>query len=95
MQLKFKQPNLFFVSTDMNQDAWASAYPKKEFKAITKALPENVNVLSLETLNENQMLLRLEHIYENEEAREFSSPVTVELETLFTQFSVSSMSENM
>lgn len=39
------------------------------------------------------MLLRLEHIYQNNEDSDFSKPVSVDLGTLFARFSISAIEE--
>lgn len=53
---------------------------------IRRDLPENVNILTLETWNDNgDVLIRLEHLFEPSEDPILSLPVTVDLIGLFGQ----------
>ncbi|ERL87070.1 hypothetical protein D910_04471 [Dendroctonus ponderosae] len=60
----------------------------KTYSALSKSLPENVNILTLEPWADYTYLLRLEHIFEKNEDPELSSPVTVNLQELFSGFVV-------
>lgn len=50
-----------------------------QFSGITKELPLNVHLLTLEPLDETTLLIRLEHIFEKNEDIEYSQPVTIQL----------------
>ena len=69
----------------------------KEFKptysGLTHALPENVHLLTFESLNRNQIILRLEHIYEKGEDPKLSQTLVVVLTGLFTDFQVAGITE--
>ena len=63
------------------------------YTAITKALPANVHLLTLQFIDVNTILLRLEHQFEKNEDHVLSLPVTVSLDGLFTSFKIDSMTE--
>ena len=50
-----------------------------QWSGLKKALPDNVNLLTLEQFGPKDVLLRLEHIYENGEDPALSKPVTLSL----------------
>ena len=50
-----------------------------QWSGLKKALPDNVNLLTLEQFGPKDVLLRLEHIYENGEDPVLSKPVTLSL----------------
>ncbi|GJQ67661.1 hypothetical protein Trydic_g16491 [Trypoxylus dichotomus] len=64
-----------------------------EFSGLTKALPDNVQILTLEPWNEESLLLRLEHIFSVNEDATLSQIATVHLDNLFTLFDVVSIEE--
>ena len=63
---------------------------KKEttFSGLSRSLPENVHLLTLENWRANQVLLRLEHIYESTDNNVFSKPAEVDLNGLFNTFKI-------
>ena len=63
------------------------------YTAITKALPANVHLLTLQFIDANTILLRLEHQFEKNEDMVLSLPVTVSLDGFFTAFKIESMTE--
>lgn len=46
---------------------------------ISRTLPDNVNIVSLEEIHDGRLLMRLEHIFEVDEDFELSKPVSVPL----------------
>ena len=60
------------------------------FSGLSRSLPENVHLLTLENWRPelNQVLLRLEHTYELSDNNELSKPVEVDLNGLFKTFKV-------
>lgn len=50
-----------------------------QFSGILKELPRNVQLLTLEPLDEKTILLRLEHVFEKDEHKEYSKSATVDL----------------
>ncbi|KAI9559553.1 hypothetical protein GHT06_013558 [Daphnia sinensis] len=60
-----------------------------------RALPENVNLRTLEKRTDGSYLIRLEHIYDVEEDKVLSDPVTVSLHNLFPGFVIMSAEEAM
>jgi lysosomal alpha-mannosidase len=63
------------------------------FSGVEKALPENVNLLTLENWKKNQLLIRLEHFYESSDNNDLSKAVTVDLQTLFKTFKITNIVE--
>ncbi|XP_025265136.1 lysosomal alpha-mannosidase isoform X1 [Camponotus floridanus] len=60
---------------------------------LTKALPPNVHILTLEPWKDDTILLRLEHIFEVGEAQQLSQPVEVNIQDLFSTFLIESIKE--
>lgn len=59
------------------------------YSALTRALPANVHILTLEQWTDRTILLRLEHFYESrDDPATLSLPVTVSLAQLFEPFGV-------
>ena len=52
---------------------------RNQWSGLKKALPDNVNLLTLEQFGPQDVLLRFEHIYENGEDPVLSKPVTFSL----------------
>lgn len=54
-----------------------------QLSALNRALPPNVHILTLEPWKNDTILLRLEHLFEVNEARKLSAPVRVNLRVSF------------
>ena len=67
-------------------------HQKDEYQALTRALPANVHLLTLEK-HGKVLLLRLEHQFAVSEDDELSKPVTVQLKGLFNDFTILSVTE--
>ncbi|XP_072039220.1 lysosomal alpha-mannosidase-like [Amphiura filiformis] len=79
--------------TENNVKDWHELY-KTSQSFMTRELPANIHLLTLEVWNEtNLVLLRLEHQYEIGEDIELSKAATVSLKDLFTIFDVKSATE--
>lgn len=61
--------------------------------SLSSNLLPNVNILTLKRLQENVILLRLEHFYQNHEDNYFSQPISVDLMKLFPRFDIISVQE--
>lgn len=85
-------PISLFANTKFKLDEWKNKYNKNISLAKTE-LPPNVQIATLERWRENQILLRLEHIFELNESDNYSKPVTVNIEKLFSHFDVASYKE--
>ena len=59
------------------------------FSGLTRSLPDNVHLLTLENWKQNQVLIRLEHFYESSDNNDLSKPVEVNLNDIFRTFKVS------
>ncbi|KAG5331257.1 MA2B1 mannosidase, partial [Acromyrmex charruanus] len=60
---------------------------------LNKALPPNVHILTLEPWKDDTILLRLEHLFEVGEGQRMSQPVEVNIQNLFSTFSIESIKE--
>ncbi|XP_076763477.1 lysosomal alpha-mannosidase II isoform X2 [Xylocopa sonorina] len=60
---------------------------------LVKSLPANVHILTLEPWKNDTILLRLEHIFEVGETKTLSSPVEVNIQDLFSTFTILSIEE--
>ncbi|CAJ0946335.1 unnamed protein product, partial [Mesorhabditis belari] len=65
---------------------------KTRFAGLKQDLPANINLLSLEKRG-NEILLRLEHIFQANEDGTLSQPVTLDFSNLFAGFSIKSVQE--
>lgn len=63
------------------------------YSGLTKSLPENVHLLTMEKIDRNRMIIRFEHFYEEGEDAKLSRPITIQLKGLFTDFEITSMIE--
>ncbi|CAG2116750.1 unnamed protein product, partial [Medioppia subpectinata] len=61
---------------------------RTNYSALYSPLPRNIHLLTLEQWANRTLLLRLEHFYQWNESREWSTPVRVELRDLFREFVV-------
>ncbi|KAG7212847.1 hypothetical protein KM043_002203 [Ampulex compressa] len=66
---------------------------KLQNSALAKVLPPNVHILTLEPWKDGTLLLRLEHIFEVGEALQLSQPVEVNIQDLFSTFTITSIEE--
>ncbi|CAH1119882.1 unnamed protein product [Phaedon cochleariae] len=64
-----------------------------QYNGLTRNLPDNVQILTLEPWKANTFLLRLEHVIENNEDPVLSKPVEVDLKGLFEPFDITSIRE--
>ena len=82
-----------FVNTTFSPKDWMDNF-KTRYSGLSRSLPSNIHVLTLETKNtENKVLLRLENFFENGEDSTNSKPDKVKLKGLFTDFDVLSATE--
>ncbi|CAJ0564187.1 unnamed protein product, partial [Mesorhabditis spiculigera] len=65
---------------------------KTKYSGLTASLPNNVNLLTLEKRG-NEVLLRLEHIFQSNEDSQLSQAATVDFGNLFTGFKIQSVQE--
>ncbi len=77
-----------------NANDWFRNYPL-HFVSLTRPLPPNVHLQTLRAISnsDNDVLLRLNHIYAVGEDSEYSQPVTVDLQTLFVNLRVTQVAE--
>ncbi|XP_065217445.1 lysosomal alpha-mannosidase-like [Planococcus citri] len=81
-----------FAKTNYKLEEWTNKF-NKNVTLMKAELPPNVQITTLERWRENQILLRLEHLFELNESSNYSKPVTVDIEKLFSFFGVDSYKE--
>ncbi|XP_049765840.1 lysosomal alpha-mannosidase-like [Schistocerca cancellata] len=91
-QEKLLSPWVFVTPLNISFDEWTSY--TTEFSGVFQNVPENVHILTLEPWKNNTVLLRLEHILENNEDPILSNATVVNLEELFTTFVIKSVRES-
>ena len=64
-----------------------------QWSPMGESLPENIHLLSLENWSQNEVLLRLEHIYESSDNNLLSKAVDLSLEKTFKTFNILSAIE--
>ncbi|XP_011300932.1 lysosomal alpha-mannosidase isoform X1 [Fopius arisanus] len=72
---------------NMSFSQWQKSYVMQT-RGLRKRLPPNVHILTLEPWKGQQVLLRLEHLYEIGEAGQLSQPAEVNITDLFADFDV-------
>jgi len=91
-ELMLLQPIISFAANPFKKDEWMEKFIPI-YSGLTKSLPENVHLLTLETVDKNHMIIRLEHFYEKDEDAKLSKPVTIQLKGLFADFQIISVTE--
>ncbi|XP_069460402.1 lysosomal alpha-mannosidase-like isoform X2 [Ambystoma mexicanum] len=64
-----------------------------QFSALNGELPPNVHILTLARWDKNSILIRLENQFEKGESGNFSGPVVVDLQGLFSTFNITTLQE--
>ncbi|XP_015589369.1 lysosomal alpha-mannosidase isoform X1 [Cephus cinctus] len=77
---------------DITFEQWSDAY-NMEYSGISKAIPANIHILTLEPWKSNSILLRLEHIFEIGEDPRYSQPTEINIQDLFSTFRIVSVRE--
>jgi hypothetical protein len=83
---------LFGVGFSGNANQWFSTY-QTQFAPLAAALPPNVHLLNLRTLDTGEVLLRLHHIYGIGEDAVYSDVAKVDLQNLFKNLRITKISE--
>ncbi|KAJ8964251.1 hypothetical protein NQ314_005027 [Rhamnusium bicolor] len=76
----------------LTYDQYKNKY-RMEFAGLKRALPDNVQILTLEPWKGFSLLLRLEHVLENDEDPNLSVPAIIDLKNLFSPFEIKSLRE--
>jgi lysosomal alpha-mannosidase len=86
------EPSLTFAKYSGSEEEYLKSH-KTQYSGLTKELPKNVHLLTLEQWKGSSYLLRLEHFYQQNESQTLSKPVTLDLKDLFTPFVVTAAVE--
>ncbi|KAJ8940812.1 hypothetical protein NQ314_010570 [Rhamnusium bicolor] len=85
------------ATNDATSDKWTLEKVKDslnfQWSGLQHALPDNVNILSLEPWKESSYILRLEHIMAKDEDINYSKEVTVDISEIFSPYTISSIRE--
>ncbi|VDK26791.1 unnamed protein product [Anisakis simplex] len=79
----YHSPVLSFAPLNMPIEQYRASY-NTLYSGLTRSLPDHLNIATLEQWTGKSLLLRLEHIYQNNEDTTLSQPVTVDVEVLFS-----------
>ena len=86
-QRVFMEPLITFNKYSGSESDYIKQH-RTQFTALTKELPKNIHILTLEQWKDSHYLLCLEHFYQRNESQTLSKPVEVELKNLFKDFEV-------
>ncbi|XP_011704639.1 PREDICTED: lysosomal alpha-mannosidase isoform X1 [Wasmannia auropunctata] len=86
-------PWILGASVNLSNIENVCAVLKNFTSGLNKALPPNVHILTLEPWKDDTILLRLEHLFEVGEAQRLSQPVEIDIQNLFSMFSIESIKE--
>lgn len=64
-----------------------------QYSALSLSLPKNIHLLTLEPWKSDSILIRFEHILENDEDKQYSKAVTFNFHDVFRSFNVISIRE--
>ncbi|KRT80854.1 glycoside hydrolase, partial [Oryctes borbonicus] len=92
VQRKLLSPWVFIGSTKHSLEDLQSKL-NFEFSGLTRALPDNVQILTLEPWTDESLLLRLEHIFSVNEDNTLSQTATINLHNLFTLLDIANIEE--
>ena len=84
--------NWLFWQVGHNDNTWTSKYTTT-WSALTAALPPNVHLLTFKTTSNNEILLRLQHLFAVNEDDKLSKPVSVDISKIFVHLSPVSITE--
>ncbi|XP_032680589.1 lysosomal alpha-mannosidase isoform X2 [Odontomachus brunneus] len=87
------QPWILGAPANLNDLRDAHSTYRNFISGLKKSLPPNVHILTLEPWKDGTILLRLEHLFEVGEAQQMSQPVEVNIQDLFSTFSILSIEE--
>lgn len=66
---------------------------KPRYTALSRALPDNVHLLTMESINEKRLIIRFEHIFAKDEDVILSKPASIPLNGLFDEFEITDFIE--
>lgn len=91
-QQMFMRPWLSFSSTSLSFTNWKNNFHMQK-SGLRAPLPDNVHMLTLEPWRDGTHLLRLEHVYDIGEHSTLSEPVTLILDDLLADYTITSAVE--
>ncbi|RWS26131.1 lysosomal alpha-mannosidase-like protein, partial [Leptotrombidium deliense] len=87
------EPILVFRKSNKTDTTKNETNGYKSFSGLKAKLPRNINILSLEHWDDGRILLRLEHLFEQNEHSKCSKPKKVSLRQLFEPFTIEEVVE--
>ncbi|XP_046463564.1 lysosomal alpha-mannosidase-like [Daphnia pulex] len=91
-QQMFMRPWMSFSATSLSFTNWKNNF-RTEKSGLRAPLPDNVHILTLEPWRDGTHLLRLEHVYDIGEHSTLSEPVTLILDDLLADYTITSAVE--
>jgi len=85
-------PLILSFSTASSSSKWIQNY-QTSFAPMTGSLPDNVHMLNLRTMQDGTVVLRLHHLYAVGEDEKLSQPVQIDLDELFNNLSIVTLTE--
>ncbi|CAH2272891.1 voltage-dependent P Q-type calcium channel subunit alpha-1A [Pelobates cultripes] len=89
---EYMSPQIILSSTD-GAPYYKGNPSRTQFSGLQAALPPNAHLLTFALREPNKVLIRLEHPFQGQESRNYSQPITVNLQTLFSTVSLSDFIE--
>jgi lysosomal alpha-mannosidase len=90
--LLFNNPPILAFSSATDATTWLKNY-QTTWTPMSQPLPPNVHLLNLKTVSEDEVILRVNHIYAVNESAMYSKVVTVDLGALFSNLQIVKMTE--
>lgn len=78
----YMHPLATFSLTTLSYDDYSKSY-RQTWSALNDTQPMNIHLLTLDQLDSNVYLVRLEHYFEIDEDTEYSNPTDIDLQSLF------------
>ncbi|GAV03424.1 hypothetical protein RvY_13849-2 [Ramazzottius varieornatus] len=91
-QASYWHPTILFTAVT-TQESRLEALKQSSYTGIADALPDNVNLLSIEQWKGSSLLVRLEHMFDINEDPLLSQPITVDLQHVFHDFDILAIRE--
>jgi len=90
----FYEPMMTFAPLTLTHQQYRSNY-RTQFTGLRRSLPEHVNLMTTEQLDQRNVLVRFEHLYQGDEDPNLAMPVNINLDDVFDRFEITAVTEMM